>query len=588
MSSQNEKQTISGQDKDDILEKLNRAMSSCFNDEQDRDISGTPRNISKLLEELGNDIVTSELAQDHEDDTPIAQEHEDTIPIAQEHEVAAKAPVSQQGSPFIIPAVHIDPGLFSDVEYQSVDIIMTKEEKPVSVEDSTVYSKIVADALKAAPRQKVETVLIPDMDNVARSKPHEKKRSEDISNDVTEITKIKSAGPKKEHKIATSIKDPAPDTVSPSSKGHETARGTNDRTSSASKIAFIHNPRHTEHEPASLSVKTFEVPDRINKAMWYLEKKQVFSDEGYCLIEKGFQAKEEDLLRAHDKAYIQFIQNYASNGGGFLGDSTYITPKSFEIAKLSAGAAIHAGDLVADGKFNYAFVMSRPPGHHAGRSRYGGFCLLNNAAILARYLQTVKGMQKALILDWDAHAGDGTMEIFYDDPSVLTVSLHRDPHGFYPRKGFVNETGTGAGEGYSVNVEMPAGAGDEEYLFAFEEVVVPLIERFMPDIIICACGFDAHYKEKNIGMNLSSEGFYGMTNKLISVYNKGLVFLMEGGYHDFNGQLCHSVLSALQGKPNPINDRLEVSSFKKEQQKKILEDTKERVEQVKKVIPLLF
>ena|GEM_PF-88116 len=352
------------------------------------------------------------------------------------------------------------------------------------------------------------------------------------------------------------------------------------------EIVFLYSEKHLEHDPSSLSIKAHENPERLIKAMWYLEKSGIFKRE-QCTLTSDFEmATEEDLLRAHDDSYVEFVRSYSSAGGGFLGDSTYMTPGSYDVAKTSAGAAIKAGSLVAEGEYPYAFIMTRPPGHHASRSKYGGFCLFNNVAILARYLQKKKGVGRVMIIDWDAHAGDGTMDIFYEDPTVMLVSLHRDPHGFYPRKGFSKETGEGAGRGYTVNVEMPVGAGDDDYELAFGEVVMPLLKSFAPEFVICSCGFDAYYKEKNIGLTLTSEGFYKMTSMLRSLYNKNFVLMMEGGYHDFNGQLCHSVLCALLGEENPVKDKPEVSSFKRNQQKQILTETKKKIEELKKIIPL--
>jgi len=270
-----------------------------------------------------------------------------------------------------------------------------------------------------------------------------------------------------------------------------------------------------------------------------------------------------------------------------LGDSTYMTSTSFDIAKMAAGAAIKAGDLLVDREYTHAFVLARPPGHHASSQKYGGFCLFNNAAVLARYLQKCRNVGKVLILDWDAHAGDGTMEIFYEDPTVMFLSTHRDPHGFYPRKGFSTQAGENAGKGYTLNVEMPEGSGNEEYIHAFDEVIVPMIRNFSPDFLIVSCGFDAYYKEKNIGLALDSDGFHQLTTKVRSAFTGPMVFLMEGGYHDFNGQLCHSVLSSLHGQPNPVNDRQEMSSYKMTQQKQIFAETQKKVEESKKNSPAL-
>jgi acetoin utilization deacetylase AcuC-like enzyme len=353
-------------------------------------------------------------------------------------------------------------------------------------------------------------------------------------------------------------------------------------------IAFLYNEDHMKHDASLLSIITHEKPERIIKAMWYLEKNKVFND-GTCTLISDFRtANEEDLYRVHGKEYVSFVKSYSGSGGGFLGDSTYMTSGSYDIAKTAAGAAIQAGDLLVDGKFTHAFVLTRPPGHHASTQKYGGFCLFNNAAVLARHLQHNRKVGKVLILDWDAHAGDGTMEIFYEDPTVMLISLHRDPHGFYPRKGFSNQTGENAGKGYTMNVEMPAGSRNEEYLYAFDEAVIPMVEHFNPDFIVLSCGFDAHYHEMNIGLELDSDAYHQMTAKLHSVFKGPIAFLLEGGYHDFNGQLCHSVLSSLHGSPNPVHDQQEISSFKQNQQKQIFEEVQKKVAETKSHHPVLL
>jgi acetoin utilization deacetylase AcuC-like enzyme len=595
-------------------------MSSYFNDQfQDTGLSAASHEVAKLLEEIKEDIAldTPDNNSDNTPDNPSGT-HEEVKQSSPE--ITGNIPdnaSATEGMPAVIPENALFSDAFREVEFQSVEIAIQDDDRvPEKDEDDLIYSKIVSEALKAVPKQVVATVLDPIVKKPV-NKPVEPVPSGEIkgSSDTpvtianSSVRSLPVSAGKGVHsagqlthsinkatgkdsffniKAALEVKQKA----FPKKKDSKENVPVNVpdaaiKTVSSGKIAFLYNGKHTAHNPSVLSIKTFEVPDRITKAMWYLEKSNIFQSSQYSLVDDFTMATEKDLLRVHDDSYIRFVSNYALNGGGFLGDSTYITPQTYDIAKLAAGAAIKAGDMVAGGQYSFSFVMTRPPGHHAGRNRYGGFCLFNNAAVLARYLQEVKGIEKIMILDWDAHAGDGTMEIFYDDPTVLTVSLHRDPHGFYPRRGFTRETGSQAGKGYSVNIEMPPGSGDAEYMFAFDEVVVPLIESFSPGFIICSCGFDAYYKEKNVGLNLTSEGFYGMASKVKSVHNGNFVLLMEGGYHDLNGQLCHSVLSALEGKPNPVHDPLEVSSFKQNQQKQIFAEVMNKVSEVKKVIPML-
>ena len=349
------------------------------------------------------------------------------------------------------------------------------------------------------------------------------------------------------------------------------------------KVAVVYSEGHDAHFPKNTNIEIMERPERLTKAMVYLERSGVFGER--CdLIKDKYYASEADLLQVHSEEYVKFVKSYSASGGGFLGDSTYMTSHSFEVTTLAAGAAIRAGELVLSGKYSAAMAIIRPPGHHAGIDKYRGFCIFNNAAVLARYLQKKKGIGKVMIIDWDAHAGDGTMEIFYNDPTVMVLSLHRDPHDFYPRKGFSSQTGEGPGKGYTANVEMPMGAGDEEYAFAFDEFVLPVMRRFSPDFVICSCGFDAYYKEQHIKLNLTSAGYHMMTQKVMSVMNGNFVLVMEGGYHKFNGHLAHVVINSLLGLPDPISDTLKNTEYERNQQKAVMKETEKKIAYAKEML----
>ncbi|MBN2111076.1 MAG: histone deacetylase [Methanosarcinaceae archaeon] len=622
---------------DAVRQKLNEAMSSYFFEGPGSDASQEKRSLLEIVKEgldensnscekTGGPLkegipVQGTPCQEDRGESYVLDENTENIVHKHNEELFSSA--------------------FAEPEYQSVDVEIAEEEPPFMDEEAFRYAQAVKDALEASPGSgpaiedlfsddsciPVTRVTEKDTSTIAGAEEmlhYEKK--DDLSGTSA---RGKPASPAKEQLQQRSntqarARSPEPADAKPEKtidlkarhdKKQETApgikksniqkviheppvskKGIKEGTTlkkAAEKvpvheIIFLYDKKHVEHNPASISLKTHENPDRLIKAMWYLEKNGIFRNGQCILMDDPVVADEEDLLRVHDASYIDFVRAYSAAGGGFLGDSTYMTAGSYEIAKLSAGAAIKAGCLVADGKYPYAFVMTRPPGHHASGSKYGGFCLFNNVAILARYLQEKKNVGKIMIIDWDAHAGDGTMDIFYEDPTVLFASLHRDPHGFYPRKGFSEETGNGPGRGYTVNVEMPVGAGDDEYSMAFEEVVIPLLKSFSPEFIICSCGFDAYYKEKNIGLSLTSNGFHRMTSMIRSLYPGNFVLLMEGGYHDFNGHLCHSVLSALLDQANPVDDALNMSSFKKNQQQQIQMDAQARVAELKKLIPMLM
>jgi acetoin utilization deacetylase AcuC-like enzyme len=346
------------------------------------------------------------------------------------------------------------------------------------------------------------------------------------------------------------------------------------------KVAVLYSEAHVAHLPKNTNVQDMERPERLTRAMDYLQRSGVFGER--CdLITGKYPVSDQDLLLVHSDEYVRFVRSYSLSGGGFLGDSTYMTSNTFEVAGLAVGSAIQAGELVLSGQYSASMVMIRPPGHHAGVDKYRGFCIFNNVAVLARYLQKKKGISKVMIIDWDAHAGDGTMEIFYNDPTVMVVSLHRDPHDFYPRRGFSSQTGEGPGIGYTANVEMPVGAGDEEYAFAFDELVIPLLHSFSPDFVICSCGFDAYYKEEHIKLNLTSAGYHMMAKKIMSVMNGNFVLVMEGGYHKFNGHLTHVVINSLLGLPDPIADTLKTTEYERNQQKLVMNETEKKISYVK-------
>jgi acetoin utilization deacetylase AcuC-like enzyme len=288
--------------------------------------------------------------------------------------------------------------------------------------------------------------------------------------------------------------------------------------------------------------------------MDYLQNEAKIFQNNCILFQQFPPAKEEDVLQVHELRYIDFIKDYCQRGGGFLGDSTYLTKKSYEYALLAVGGAIKAAELVLDGRFETSLAMVRPPGHHASSDSYGGYCIINNAAVLARYLQKNKGLSKIMIIDWDAHAADGTMKIFYEDPTVLTVSLHRDPIDFYPHNGFIRQIGARQGRGSNANIVLPKTSGDEEYEMAINEVVLPLYHQFSPDFVIGCNGFDPHFSHQNSNLRMTSQGFYDLTWALSREMGKKLTILLEGGYTDYNGRLTHTIITALnlQDKPFPL------------------------------------
>jgi acetoin utilization deacetylase AcuC-like enzyme len=242
------------------------------------------------------------------------------------------------------------------------------------------------------------------------------------------------------------------------------------------------------------------------------------------------EATREQLARVHDDSYLDRIAE--TNGRAVaLDPDTYTSPESYEIALLAAGAAIDAVERVVGGSHSSAFALVRPPGHHAERDRAMGFCLFNNVAVAAKHAQTL-GAARVAIVDYDVHHGNGTQHMFERDPTVLYVSTHQYP--YYPGTGAAEEIGTGPGAGDTVNLPLEAGATDDDYRVAFEEVVLPVVRQFRPDLLLVSAGFDAHERDPLGGMRLTTGAFGAMTASLRRVAEEccggRIALVTEGGY----------------------------------------------------------
>ncbi len=260
-------------------------------------------------------------------------------------------------------------------------------------------------------------------------------------------------------------------------------------------------------------------------------------------------ATEEDILTVHTEKYLNFIKNF---GTGYLDGDTYIREGTYEVALLAVGGAISG---VSESFFGNKPVFSivRPPGHHAGPDHGGGFCYFNNAAIGAK--RALKMSERVAILDIDAHHGNGTQEIFYESPEILYISLHE--WGIFPGTGFHTEVGAGRGKGYTVNIPLPARSGDSTYEEAFNTIVMPILEQFMPNIVVVSIGVDAHYKDIMTGLDLSSAGYLSIARKLLEFSeeycNRRLVYVLEGGYNGLAlSEVVGGVISMFEGKDIPL------------------------------------
>jgi acetoin utilization deacetylase AcuC-like enzyme len=274
-----------------------------------------------------------------------------------------------------------------------------------------------------------------------------------------------------------------------------------------------------------------ERPDRLRAIVRHLKKKELWDNLQHLLME---EAPEEWILNVHTSRHVRFIREACSRGITMLdqGD-THVSKESYDVARLAAGGTIAAVGAVMSGVLRNVFCALRPPGHHAESDTPMGFCLFNNAAIAARYAQEKFGIRRVAIVDWDVHHGNGTQEIFYADSSVFYISLHQFP--FYPGTGSKSESGTGKGEGYTLNVPLKSGSGEKEYVEAFTVDILPRLHLFRPELLIISAGFDAHRDDPLANMELTEASFATMTRMLMDVADRHaggkIVSLLEGGYN---------------------------------------------------------
>ena len=238
------------------------------------------------------------------------------------------------------------------------------------------------------------------------------------------------------------------------------------------------------------------------------------------------------VLEVHRPQYLQALERAAAKAPVALDADTVVSSESYRVALLAAGGALAAVDAIMDGRARNAFVASRPPGHHAFAERGSGFCLINNVAVAARYIQKRHGLRRVLIVDWDVHHGNATQDIFYEGGSVLYFSTHQYP--YYPGTGGRDEKGRGPGAGTNINVPLPPGAGDAEVRAAFESQLVPAAEAFEPQFVLISAGFDSHARDPLAHFEVTTDGFVELTRITMRIAKRfadgRIVSVLEGGY----------------------------------------------------------
>ena len=299
------------------------------------------------------------------------------------------------------------------------------------------------------------------------------------------------------------------------------------------RVAFVYHPDYLLHAPpADYAEVHAELPSRLVAITGHLSATGLM--DRLVPVTPGIP-EISDILRVHTPQYLHRLEAACRNGDAALdAEDTYLCRDSYRIALLSAGGAIAGAEAVATGSVLRAFCAVRPPGHHADRNNGTGFCLLNNVAIAARYLQARHPIPRIFIVDWDVHHGNGTQAIFLEDPSVCFFSIHEHPSFLYPGTGRRWETGKGTGEGTTLNYPMSPGAGDDEYRQAFEQLLPPAVKNFRPDIFLISAGFDAHRDDPLADIQVTAEGYRFMTRFVAGLANRycggRIVSVLEGGY----------------------------------------------------------
>lgn len=327
------------------------------------------------------------------------------------------------------------------------------------------------------------------------------------------------------------------------------------------RTAVIFSPKYYRHNTGKGHPESAR---RLSAIIKELRTGAISKSANWQFVEPE-KASLDEIQLVHDPDYVRFIKNICKAGGGVLdsGD-TVVSTESFEVATCAVGGALKAVDLVMKKQFENAFALVRPPGHHAGKFSAAGFCVFNNVAVAAQHLMKNFGLSRVLILDIDAHHGNGTQEIFYGTDKVLYISLHEDPKSF-PGTGFVDEIGEGEGLGFTVNVPLPFGANDPIYLKAFNEIAVPIISQYKPQFIIVSFGLDGHYADPVANLSLSAHCYGKIFEDIVKLASKlcggRLVFVLEGGYNTkFVGKLAALAIARISCSNYIVSDVVPVAS----------------------------
>lgn len=321
------------------------------------------------------------------------------------------------------------------------------------------------------------------------------------------------------------------------------------------KTALVYDDLFLKHKNGE---KHPECPERLEFISRMLNETGIIQE---LLLPEPRDATRGEITAVHTPEHYEFVKSTKGIDFTSIDSDTSANRYSFDAALRGSGGFISSLDGISKGDFSNAFTLPRPPGHHAERDRAMGFCLFNHVAVGAAYLLS-QGYKRILIVDWDVHHGNGTQDIFYDRSDVLYFSTHQFP--FYPGTGSLNETGSGKGKGYTVNVPMAARMNDEDYITVFNSILTPVADQYDPDFILVSAGFDSYFLDPLGGMEVTENGFAAMTRFIMKEAdnhcNGRVAFVLEGGYN-IQGlyTIMQSVFEEMLDKNKTVIDNPECS-----------------------------
>lgn len=293
------------------------------------------------------------------------------------------------------------------------------------------------------------------------------------------------------------------------------------------KLGIVNSDIFKKHDTGLEHSENYK---RLNAIESELKSRKIYNELKYI---KNKPIDFEQLYKVHSPEYVKSVKDFCFNGGGWIDKDSIASTDSYDVALNAAGSVLESVDQIFTNQIDRAFCMIRPPGHHAMPDVSMGFCLFSNLSLGAVYAQEKYGIDRILVLDWDAHHGNGTEKIFYNSDKVFTVSWHQENN--WPYTGKIEEIGEGQGLGYNMNIPIPEGFTDQAFIETFDNLIVPLAKSYKPQLIILAAGYDAHWKDHLSKLNMTSPVYNVLSKKIMSLSEElcdgKVLATLEGGYN---------------------------------------------------------